>query len=376
MRPMPGPRSMSGLASAVAWRVGLSSCPTERLNSASVWSFGSNHENSRFRWGLVMNWCDTLPPSGGRLSPEHTMRRLLPPAAMLLLLTAVYANSLQSQIRSVRQIAPGVFTRFGDRDARQPANTGWIEFRDFVVVIEANTPWGIRAILPEIRKTTKKPIRYVFDTHYHWDHSQGNSVMADEGVTVICSQDCASELSTKGKEEWASGAKRTDQYSLTPYRMELPSVVFDNFMAIDDGERRLELRRVGPAHTMGDAVAFLPKEGILFTGDLCVNWRSGNNVGDPDADHSHWAQVLNDMAGWNVKTIVPGHGELGTVATLRAQSAFLDDLWTQVASGKKAGKSLEQLLKEVNLSKHGDFAADEQQNQSAIRAVFRKAPER
>ena len=302
------------------------------------------------------------------------MKRAALPVVLLALLFVAYERTAVTQSRSVRQLAPGVFSRQGDTDARQPANTSWIEFRNFVVVIDANTPWGIRAILPEIKKTTSKPVRYVFDTHYHWDHSQGNSVMADEGVTVICSQDCASELSTKGKEEWASGAKRTDQYSLTPYRMELPSVVFDNFMAIDDGERRLELRRVGPAHTMGDAVAFLPKEGILFTGDLCVNWRSGNNVGDPDADHPHWAQVLNDMAGWNLKIVIPGHGDPGTVDTLKAQSAFLDDLWKQVSAGKKAGKTVDQLLKEVDLSKHGNFAADAQQNQTAIRQVFRKAP--
>ena len=302
------------------------------------------------------------------------MKRAALPVVLLALLFVAYERTAVTQSRSVRQLAPGVFSRQGDTDARQPANTSWIEFRNFVVVIDANTPWGIRAILPEIKKTTSKPVRYVFDTHYHWDHSQGNSVMADEGVTVICSQDCASELSTKGKEEWASGAKRTDQYSLTPYRMELPSVVFDNFMAIDDGERRLELRRVGPAHTMGDAVAFLPKEGILFTGDLCVNWRSGNNVGDPDADHQHWAQVLNDMARWNLKTVIPGHGDPGTVDTLKAQSAFLDDLWKQVSAGKKAGKTVDQLMKDVDLSTHGNFAADAQQNQTAIRQVFRKAP--
>jgi glyoxylase-like metal-dependent hydrolase (beta-lactamase superfamily II) len=302
------------------------------------------------------------------------MKRAALPVVLLALLFVAYERTAVSQSGSVKQLAPGVFSRQGDTDARQPANTSWIEFRNFVVVIDANTPWGIRAILPEIKKTTSKPVRYVFDTHYHWDHSQGNSVMADEGVTVICSQDCASELSTKGKEEWASGAKRTDQYSLAPYRMELPSVVFDNFMAIDDGERRLELRRVGPAHTIGDAVAFLPKEGILFTGDLCVNWRSGNNVGDRDADHPHWAQVLNDMARWNLKMVIPGHGDPGTVDTLKAQSAFLDDLWKQVSAGKKAGKTVDQLLKDVDLSKHGNFAADAQQNQSAIRQVFRKAP--
>ena len=63
-----------------------------------------------------------------------------------------------------------------------------------------------------------------------------------------------------------------------------------------------------------------------------MNWRSGNNVGDRDADHPHWTQVLNDLATWKVKTVVPGHGDLGTVETLRAQSAFLDDLWKQVAA--------------------------------------------
>ena len=302
------------------------------------------------------------------------MRRLLLPWTTLLLLTAVHAYTLQGQIRSVRQIAPGVFARIGDRDARQPANTSGIEFRDFVVVIDANTPWASREILPEIRKTTSKPIRYVFDTHYHWDHTQGNSVMADEGITVVCSQDCAEELAVKGKTEWDQMSKRTE-YSLAPYRLQQPSLVFADFMAFDDGERRLELRRVGPAHTIGDAVAFLPKEGILFTGDLCVNWRSGNNVGDRDADLQHWVQVLDDLARWDVKTVVPGHGELGTVATLRAQGGFLDDLWAHVAGGTKAGKSLDQLLKDVNLSRHGDFAADQRQNQSAIRAAFRKAPE-
>ena len=301
------------------------------------------------------------------------MQRFALPLISLLLLAAVYASG-RTQDGSVRQLAPGVFSRQGDRDRRQPANTSWVEFRDFVVVIEANTPWGIKSVLPEIRKTTKKPVRYVFDTHYHWDHTQGNSVLVDEGVTVVCSQDCASELSTKGKGEWEQMSKRTDEYSLSPYRMEMPAIVFGDFMAIDDGDRRLELRRVGPAHTIGDAVAFLPKEGILFTGDLCVNWRFGNNVGDRDADHRRWAQVLLDLAGWSIKTVVPGHGGLGTIETLKAQSAFLDDLWKQVSAGKQAGKTVEQLMKEVDLSRHGDFAADPEQNRAAIRNVFRKAP--
>ena len=303
------------------------------------------------------------------------MKRAALALVLLLLMVAAYQRPAVTRPALSEQLAPGVYFRQGDNDIRQPANTSWIEFRDFVVVVDGNTPWGVRAILQEIRKTTSKPIRYVFDTHYHWDHSQGNSVMADQGVTVICSQDCATELTTKGKEEWAAMSRRTDQYSLAPYRLEPPSLVFEQFMAIDDGDRRLELHRVGPAHTIGDAVAFLPKEGILFTGDLCVNWRSGNNVGDRDADHLHWVQVLDDLARWNLRTVIPGHGGPGTVDTLRAQRAFLNDLWQQVSGGKKAGKTVDRLVQEIDLSRHGDFAADAKQNLTAIRQVFRKVPD-
>jgi cyclase len=164
------------------------------------------------------------------------------------------------------------------------------------------------------------------------------------------------------------------EFSLKPYRMERPGISFGEFLAFDDGERRLELRRMGPAHTIGDAVALLPREGILFTGDLCVNWRSGNNMGDRDADHPNWVRALNALAEWNVKTVIPGHGSPGTVETLRAQSAFIDDVWKQVSAGKRAGKTVEQLVQEISLARHGDFAANAQQNAAAIRAVFAKAP--
>jgi glyoxylase-like metal-dependent hydrolase (beta-lactamase superfamily II) len=299
------------------------------------------------------------------------MQRFLLVLLLGALLFVAYQRTAEMQGGPVRQLAPGVYSRQGDKDARLPANTSWVEFRDFVVIIDANTPWGIQAALPEIKKTTSKPIRFAFDTHYHWDHTQGNSILVDQGVSVVCSRDCASELAVKGKGEWDS-MSRNQTYSLAPYRLQQPTVVFGEFMAIDDGERRLELRRVGPAHTIGDAVAYLPKEGILFTGDLLVNWRFGNNVGDRDADVPHWTQVLLDLAKWDAKTVVPGHGSLGTIETLKAQSAFLDDLWKQVSAGKKAGKTVDELVKEIDLSSHGDFAADQQQNQAAIRQVFRK----
>src|SRR5947208_15530019 len=98
--------------------------------------------------------------------------------------------------------------------------------------------------------------------------------MADQGVTVVCSQGCASELAVKGKTEWDQMSQNAD-YNLAPYRLQQPSVVFGDFMAIDDGDGRLVLRRAGPGHTVGDADASWRKNLFLLMGNLYPNWRSG-----------------------------------------------------------------------------------------------------
>ena len=96
-------------------------------------------------------------------------------------------------------------------------------------------------------------------------------------------------------------------------------------------------------------------------------------MGDRDADHANWARVLRELAQWNVKTVIPGHGDPGTVETLRAQSAFIDDVWKQVSAGKRTGKSADELVRELSFARHGNFAADARQNEAAIRAVYAKA---
>jgi glyoxylase-like metal-dependent hydrolase (beta-lactamase superfamily II) len=136
----------------------------------------------------------------------------------------------------------------------------------------------------------------------------------------------------------------------------------------------VELTKLGPGHSKGDAVAYLPKEKILFAGDLCVNWKSGNNTADRDADIPNWVRVLDRLAGWDIRTLVPGHGALGTTATLRAQGAYLDDMWKQVATGKRSGKSAAELAKSIDLRRHGNFGADPDRNAGSIRAMYNKAP--
>lgn len=275
-----------------------------------------------------------------------------------------------TQTTAVRELAPGVFYYFGDELQHRSANCVWIVFKEYVLVLDANYPWGAKDILAEIKKTTSKPVRFVLNTHYHHDHSFGNGVFVDSGATIISTTATAAEMKTLGRNEW------TQNYSGQPldgYSQVFPSLTFDSVLVFDDGVHRVELRKMGPAHTAGDAIAFLPKEKILITGDLFVYGNPwGNNVADPDADYDRWLTVLDTLAGWNCKIVIPGHGEPATTVQLKEQRAYLADMLKQVRAGIKAGKTKEELVKQIVLSSHPVYGQNKISTARSVGAMFDK----
>jgi cyclase len=270
----------------------------------------------------------------------------------------------------VHRLAPSVYCWLGDRPTHQQTNVGWVVFRDYVLVIDANFPWAAPRIISEIRKTTDKPVRFVFNTHYHADHSYGNIVFVRAGASVVATQAFAREF-----DRYALGDAR-DQVKAppAPHQFQWPlanaSVRFRDSLVFDDGEERVELIRMGPAHTSGDGVAYLPKQQILFVGDLAVNWTRGNNLSDPEANYEGWLRVLDEMAGWKLKVVVPAHGDFGTAETLRAQRVYLDAVLLQVKTGIKQGKSVNQLVRENDLARYKPFGGDANENADAIRDAY------
>jgi glyoxylase-like metal-dependent hydrolase (beta-lactamase superfamily II) len=258
----------------------------------------------------------------------------------------------------------------GDRDNREPANCTWVVFKNFVLVVDANFPWGSREILSKIRGTTDKPIQFVALTHHHGDHSFGNSIFIDAGAAIVSSEPTAEELRSTGPQSWANW--NNPEHSLEGARFEASTITFTDRMIFDDGTQRVELIRLGPAHTRGDTVAFLPKQKIVATGDLCVTWAFGNNVADRGADYDNWLRALDTMISWRPETVVPGHGAPGTVQALQTQRAYLADMVTQVRSGIRAGKSADELAKTVDLHAHGTIANDAEANATSVRAMYRR----
>lgn len=298
------------------------------------------------------------------------MKRLSFAVVFAALLACAFLRDAASQSNFTHQLAPGVYYRAADREKKIIANAGWIVFRDYVLVIDANYPWGAKAILADVRKTTNKPIKFVFDTHYHADHAFGNSVWVDAGATIICSRECVAESKAKNTTAWAKD-KGTGEFSLKSVRLEHPQVGFQDRLVFDDGEHRVELTRMGPGHTIGDSVAYLPKEKILFTGDLCVNF-AGNNIADPDANPDNWLRALDALIQKDVGVLIPGHGGQGTTETLRGQRAYLADMINGVRAGIQKGATADQLAKQLDLKKHNPWGQDEARNETSVRAVYAK----
>jgi len=234
------------------------------------------------------------------------------------------------------QVAPDVYFHEGSLADNAPAacNNGWIIFEDYVLVVDANYPAGARLMISKIRALTDKPIRFAFDTHHHGDHAYGNQIYAEAGAVPIAHAGVLEEMKRLetgyygGKPgRWEESVR--ERADLKDTRLKPPSVLFPNELYFDDGKHRVELMHLGIAHTRGDAVAWLPKEKILFTGDVCVNGPY-NFVGDGDV--GKWIATLEAAKKLGATTICTGHGARSVTSVLDDQQMFFKVLQDQVHS--------------------------------------------
>lgn len=262
-------------------------------------------------------------------------------AAGSLSLTSLAAQTAidESRVNQVDTVATDVYFHQGDIAHKGHCNNGWIVFKDYVLVIDANYPSGANEILPKIRSLTDKPIRFAFDTHHHGDHSYGNQVWIDNGATAIGHTGVIDEMKRYetgyygGKPGRIEGDTRPD---VKATHLSPPSVLFPKEMYFDDGVHRVELLHLGVAHTHGDAVAWLPKERILFTGDVCVNGPY-NFVGDGNVEQ--WIQTLGAARKLGARVVCPGHGARGVESELADQQFFFQQLRESVGAEVSAKRN-------------------------------------
>jgi phosphoglycerate dehydrogenase-like enzyme/glyoxylase-like metal-dependent hydrolase (beta-lactamase superfamily II) len=256
------------------------------------------------------------------------------------------------KFNEVKEVAPGVFFRYSAISPTNPgifggSNNVWVVFEDYVVVIDANFPKEAGDVIKAIKKTTKKPIRYVFDTHHHGDHAYGNDVFAREGASVIAQTNCARLLRIEGPAEFKKMGKGPNgRKDIRASKLKAPDISFDKKLVLDDGKQRVEFLFFGHAHTSGDGCAYLPRHKILCTGDACVNG-AYNFMGHSDS--ASWIRALERMQQLDIKMICPGHGLLAGKDLLGKQKRYFVELRKQVLKGIEAGKDVKDIARGIHM---------------------------
>jgi cyclase len=266
--------------------------------------------------------------------------------AVLVLTTPAFA-----QVNEVKQLAPSVYFHEGNI-LQGHCNNGWVVMQDYVLVVDANFPSGAKVVLPKIKATTDKPIRFAFDTHHHGDHAYGNQTFADNGAVIVAHRGVLEELrkyetglfggGTGKPGRWEDAAKT--RKDVADSKLKAPSLLYNKDLTFDDGKIRVELLHFGVAHTHGDGFAWLPNERILFTGDACVNGPF-NYVADGSI--TEWIETLERAKQLKPKIVCPGHGPTGGPEMLENQQAYFKQLHARVKKLVDEKKTPEQVKGEV-----------------------------
>jgi glyoxylase-like metal-dependent hydrolase (beta-lactamase superfamily II) len=214
------------------------------------------------------------------------------------------------------ELVPGVFALTAEGDP----NSGVVIGDDSVLVIDARaTPVMAKELVTHIRKVTDKPIRHVLLTHYHAVRVLGTAGY-EERINVI-----ASDVTIPG--------------------LTWPNVVFHKQMTLWLGSREVQIIHAGRGHTKGDTIAWLPKERVLFSGDL-VEYGATPYCGD--AHFTDWPGTLDRVASFGAQALVPGRGEALTTPEKVSEGidetrAFLQDVFRIAREGAASDQPLKQV---------------------------------
>ena len=231
-------------------------------------------------------------------------------------------------------------------------NTGIIVGDDAVLVADTQaTPAMAADVIRRIREVTDKPIKYVVLTHYHAVRVLGAS--AYQPQQIIASHDTYDLIVERGEADKASEIGRFPRLfrnvESVPAGLTWPTITFTGQMTIWLGSVEVQILQLGRGHTKGDTVAWLPKEKILFSGDL-VEFDATPYAGD--AYFKDWPQTLDNIAALQPAKLVPGRGAAlqtpeQVQAGLAGTRAFISELYAAVQAGAAAGRDLRAVYEET-----------------------------
>ncbi len=239
--------------------------------------------------------------------------------------------------RGLHRVAEGVHAYLQPDGGWGWSNAGLIEGDGTTVLID--TLFDLRLTAQMLAAmdgiTSDRPIGTVVNTHANGDHCYGNELVAGPGITIVASAAAASEMDEAPPQSLAALVSRADRFPVETadyirrsfgafdfegIEVAPPTRTFSGTERMDIGGRTVELIEVGPAHTAGDVIAWVPDERVVFTGDILfiegtpIMW-----AGPVD----HWIEACDRIVALGASVIVPGHGPLTDAAGVQAVREYL-----------------------------------------------------
>ncbi len=287
------------------------------------------------------------------------------------------------QLFDIEKVADGVYCALARAQAEINANAAiFVNSSDVLVVDTHSKPSAAALLIAQIkREVTPHPVRYVVNTHFHWDHTQGNHAYRAAGgkIDFIASEPTRQLMSDLAPQRLQASLdeipKQIDalrvrasksssaaekvfceeqirqmqayQSEMKSFTLELPTVTFGKSFLIKDKAHELHIEFHGHAHTAGDAVVFCPQKRVVATGDMIHGFLPFIADGFPKS----WPKTMDSVAHLDFTTICPGHGPVQrTQKRLIDLRNYIEELTEQVEAGKKAGKSIADLQKAITVA--------------------------
>ena len=294
-----------------------------------------------------------------------------------------HAQTADKDLFDLKKVGDGVYAAIAHPRYKVNCNATVILTNDGVVVVDSHSkPSAARALYHEIQGITKLPIRKVINTHFHWDHWQGNEVYAgaNAGVEVITTErtrvnlttpdsgvggvpyiakqlaampdeiakiksDIQAATSPEQKARLESNLRQAEEFQqeLKNLKPALPTRTVAATTTLQEGGREIQLHVLGRAHTSGDLFVYLPKEKVVSTGDALIDWMPFLNDGFPE----EWVQTLTALDQLSFDRIVPGHGDVAAKNHLAFFRGYLSDLIGSVKKASADGASLDDMKKTI-----------------------------